>query len=385
MDAAENGAGGAKIINSSLQKGILPEPSAQQRRQWSKEGLCTMCGGSDHKRRSNKQCKFYGRPTSCEKGKHDKPKKLKKLPPQKTTPTAPKAPKAASKGGGWLKWASSIHIQVPLLPLWPSNLKEGSQSEAGENTNESTNEKTSSSSSSSKSQQQEEAAKESCYYTPTVYDCGDTISFNDIEKGEFKDWVIVDYCSKGDYVPVFDLKSDNFVSTQTSLKLGIRKQQRGPMKFVEEPAVGTILDRFFPDFFIKETVENSNDYVKHRRTLQPDLKIWKDKKISAPYDNSSVYHLFACLYYMGIVKLPSKSDYFCDSGYWPYHPVMRELGMTCDCFTFLWRHLYLSTVDMSAVEAKEEMAEQEIRNSGTINKEVILMEPVVVHCDPNGE
>ena len=162
---------------------------------------------------------------------------------------------------------------MPLLPLWPSNLEEGSQSEAGENTNESTNKKTSSSSSSSKSQQQEEAAKESRYYTPTVYDCGDTISFNDIEKGEFKDWVIVDYCSKGDYVPVFDLKSDDFVSTQTSLKLGIRKQQRRPMKFMEEPAVGTILDRFFPDFFIKETVENSNDYVKHRRTLQPDLKI----------------------------------------------------------------------------------------------------------------
>jgi len=274
---------------------------------------------------------------------------------------------------------------VPLLPLWPSNLEEGSKSEAGENSNESTNKKTSSSSSSSKSQQQEEAAKESRYYTPTVYDCGDTISFNDIEKGEFKDWVIVDYCSKGDYVPVFDLKSDDFVSTQTSLKLGIRKQQRGPMKFVEEPAVGTILDRFFPDFFIKETVENSNDYVKHRRTLQPDLKIWKDKKISAPYDNSSVYHLFACLYYMGIVKLPSKSDYFCDSGYWPYHPVMRELGMTRDRFTFLWRHLHLSTVDMSAVEAEEAMAEQEMRDSVINNEEVLLMEPVVVHRDRNGE
>eukprot|EP00957_Ditylum_brightwellii_P098084 7472167-Ditylum_brightwellii.AAC.1 len=62
---------------------------------------------------------------------------------------------------------------------------------------------------------------------------------------------------------------------------------------------------------------------------------------------------------------------------------MRELGMTRNHFTFLWRHLYLSTVDMSAVEAKEVMAEQEIRNSAINNEEVLLMEPVVVHRDPN--
>ena len=103
MDAAKNGAGGAEIINSPLQKRILPEPSAQQHCLWSKEGLCTICGGSDHKRQSSKQCKFYRCPTLCKKGKHDKPKKSKKLPPQKTTPTAPTAPKAASKGGGMVK------------------------------------------------------------------------------------------------------------------------------------------------------------------------------------------------------------------------------------------------------------------------------------------
>eukprot|EP00957_Ditylum_brightwellii_P100855 7686464-Ditylum_brightwellii.AAC.1 len=72
---------------------------------------------------------------------------------------------------------------------------------------------------------------------------------------------------------------------------------------------------------------------------------------------------------MGIVKLPSKSGYFHDSGYWPYHPVMRNLGMTCDHFTFLLRHLHLSTMDMSAVEVKEVMAEQEMRNSGINNEE----------------
>eukprot|EP00957_Ditylum_brightwellii_P052378 3972460-Ditylum_brightwellii.AAC.1 len=78
---------------------------------------------------------------------------------------------------------------------------------------------------------------------------------------------------------------------------------------------------------------------------------------------------------MGIVKLPSKSDYFCDSGTWPYHPIMRELGMTRNSFTFLWWHLHLSTVDMSTVEAKEAMAEQEMREGVINNEEVLLMEP----------
>eukprot|EP00957_Ditylum_brightwellii_P165585 12605568-Ditylum_brightwellii.AAC.1 len=62
---------------------------------------------------------------------------------------------------------------------------------------------------------------------------------------------------------------------------------------------------------------------------------------------------------------------------------MRELGMTRDHFTFLWRHLHLSTVDMSAVEPEELMTEQEMRDSVINNEEVLLMEPVVVHRDRN--
>eukprot|EP00957_Ditylum_brightwellii_P093441 7116237-Ditylum_brightwellii.AAC.1 len=40
---------------------------------------------------------------------------------------------------------------------------------------------------------------------------------------------------------------------------------------------------------------------------------------------------------------------------------------------------------MSAVEAEEGMAEQEMRNIGTNNEEVLLKEPVVVHRDPNDD
>eukprot|EP00957_Ditylum_brightwellii_P128869 9830550-Ditylum_brightwellii.AAC.1 len=42
-------------------------------------------------------------------------------------------------------------------------------------------------------------------------------------------------------------------------------------------------------------------------------------------------------------------------------------------------------MDMSAVEAKEAMSDQETRNSDINNKEVLLMEPVVVHQDPNDD
>eukprot|EP00957_Ditylum_brightwellii_P040047 3030516-Ditylum_brightwellii.AAC.1 len=40
---------------------------------------------------------------------------------------------------------------------------------------------------------------------------------------------------------------------------------------------------------------------------------------------------------------------------------------------------------MSAVEAKEEMTEQEMKNSGIDNEEVLLSEPVVVHHNPNDD
>eukprot|EP00957_Ditylum_brightwellii_P050143 3801323-Ditylum_brightwellii.AAC.1 len=64
---------------------------------------------------------------------------------------------------------------------------------------------------------------------------------------------------------------------------------------------------------------------------------------------------------------------------------MRELGMTHNCFTFLWRHLHLSTVDISAVESKEEIAKQEMRNSGMNNEKALSMEPVVVRRDLNDD
>eukprot|EP00957_Ditylum_brightwellii_P062146 4716585-Ditylum_brightwellii.AAC.2 len=85
---------------------------------------------------------------------------------------------------------------------------------------------------------------------------------------------------------------------------------------------------------------------------------------------------------MGIAKLLSKPDYFHNSGYWPYHPVMKGLGMTHNQFTFLRRHLHLRSADISAAEAKEEMIEQEARNSIIDNEKVLSIEPVVVHCDP---
>eukprot|EP00957_Ditylum_brightwellii_P006091 460859-Ditylum_brightwellii.AAC.2 len=50
VETTKKGAGGAEIINSPPKEGPLPEPSSQQHCQWSKEGLCTICGGNDHKR-----------------------------------------------------------------------------------------------------------------------------------------------------------------------------------------------------------------------------------------------------------------------------------------------------------------------------------------------
>eukprot|EP00957_Ditylum_brightwellii_P165007 12562814-Ditylum_brightwellii.AAC.1 len=40
----------------------------------------------------------------------------------------------------------------------------------------------------------------------------------------------------------------------------------------------------------------------------PELYIWKEKKASAPFTLSHIYHFIAILYYMGVVNLPSKDE-----------------------------------------------------------------------------
>ena len=104
---------------------------------------------------------------------------------------------------------------------------------------------------------------------------------------------------------------------------------------------------------MEEVTKNSNDYVDKRKLLELNLQIWDQKHMSAPFDLQSFYHLLALIFYMGVVRLPCKTDFWKDDNTWPYHPIIHEMGMSRDRFTFLWINFHISSVYLSDV-AKEQ-------------------------------
>ena len=86
----------------------------------------------------------------------------------------------------------------------------------------------------------------------------------------------------------------------------------------------------------------SNAYCVERKRRHPELKCWKDKKRSAPFTVSNIYHFLAMIYYFGVTQLPSKSDYWVEGHYVPQHNIAHELGMTRERFKFIWRNFHVS-------------------------------------------
>eukprot|EP00957_Ditylum_brightwellii_P025868 1957013-Ditylum_brightwellii.AAC.1 len=60
---------------------------------------------------------------------------------------------------------------------------------------------------------------------------------------------------------------------------------------------------------------------------------------------------------MEVMKLPSTGDYWSSHLCMPQHSVMTELGMSCDCFYFMWQpfHIY----DKEEIKVKEEERDDE--------------------------
>mmetsp|Transcript_17478 Transcript_17478/g.39452 ORF Transcript_17478/g.39452 Transcript_17478/m.39452 type:complete len:139 (-) Transcript_17478:778-1194(-) len=63
-----------------------------------------------------------------------------------------------------------------------------------------------------------------------------------------------------------------------------------------------------------------------------------------------IYHFLALLYYFGIVKLPSKKDYWSTHSWMPIHPIANAFGMSRDQFQFLWRHFHIDDTESGDAE-----------------------------------
>ena len=111
-----------------------------------------------------------------------------------------------------------------------------------------------------------------------------------------------------------------------------------------------IMCMYLPAGFMEEVTNNSDYYVEKRRVLEPNLQIWDQKHMSAPFDLQWFYHLLALVFYMGVVCLTFKTTYWKYDIIWPCHPIMYEMGMIQYRFVFMWRQFHISSVDLSDAE-----------------------------------
>eukprot|EP00957_Ditylum_brightwellii_P074581 5667273-Ditylum_brightwellii.AAC.1 len=56
---------------------------------------------------------------------------------------------------------------------------------------------------------------------------------------------------------------------------------------------------------------------------------------------------------MGLVRLPSMRDYWSTDPYMPQHRVMKELGMTRNCFLFMWHNIHVYNEEDMGVQSEQ--------------------------------
>jgi len=116
---------------------------------------------------------------------------------------------------------------------------------------------------------------------------------------------------------------------------------------------------FLPDSLIDKMVSSTNAYAK---SWLPPNKI---RHVGRP----EMLRFLAVIYYMGIVKLPAKKDYWRDSQstVWPTHPVCGHISRAL--FEYIWRNVHFTAVETDLVwqEAEAEATQEEEEESAQDN------------------
>ena len=60
---------------------------------------------------------------------------------------------------------------------------------------------------------------------------------------------------------------------------------------------------YFPTGFMEEVTNNSNGYVGKMMVFEPNLQIWDQKHMYAPFYLQLFYHVLYLMFYMGVVRL----------------------------------------------------------------------------------
>ncbi len=165
--------------------------------------------------------------------------------------------------------------------------------------------------------------------------------------------------AKSRYKPVVDVSSDDFKPIPTIYRV-TERNERGRSVEVQ-PVPGVLTKKFFPKDFVRKMVIQSNKYRENRLATNPGLDIWSRKTDSAPFTMHSMYHYIAILFYMGVVQLPCKDDYWSIEELMPVHRVCVQFGMHRNRFRFMWRHFHLNFDDDDDENENDEEVEVDIR------------------------
>ena len=98
-----------------------------------------------------------------------------------------------------------------------------------------------------------------------------------------------------------------------------------------DPTVQVISELSLPDSFLARVAKCSNLYGKS--------KGHSFKPISAP----DILVFFCIIFYMGVVRLPVKTDYWNSNGMWPTHKVLSHISYKR--FQVIWCNIYLVKPD----------------------------------------
>ena len=213
------------------------------------------------------------------------------------------------------------------------------------------------------------------------------------------------FCHVGgidNYTPVVDVDSKKFKPSKTIFRLYDEKNNEVP------PTVENLVQHYFGNDMVENLVNSSNAYMYERKRREPNRACFKRTQTSKQFTAETIYHFIAILYYFGVVKLPSKVDYWDVQSIWmPSHPICNVNGMTRARFEFLWRHFHCNhstaedfeeIVDDSEELDDEELVETDLervqheqedleRNEEAIENEITIekktwynkIEPIVTH------
>ena len=107
-----------------------------------------------------------------------------------------------------------------------------------------------------------------------------------------------------------------------------------------------IMEMYFPTVFMEEVTNKSYNYVDERSVLELNIQIWYWKHISALFTLQQFYHLLDFIFYISVICLPCKIDYWKYDNNLPYHKIMHETGMSRDQSAFIWRYFCIYSVDL---------------------------------------